>query len=388
MDRTPDLAQPWRMQFSLRLALIALTAFAIGFPIWYRWPYEEVHLEKSPAGTVVAKRVSTWQRQWGGGRLQHGYEKSFLGDTVMSAMYTHGMEHGPYEQTYKGKTKLKGQYLHGMKDGPWVYYERPKVTSHWKRGKLDGPYEIEYAKGRTAQMQFSAGRLKQVNGKPAANRLFDLLESGSIEPAIANELRKETVMEFVEVPLREVINYIQDLHKIPIVLDHSLPEKSKLQPITATHHGLDLISALTLLTASHDLGVDYRYGFIWVTTIEDAEDWRDPTGVSEVHPPKGSDLARAWNEPVAVEVVRTPLSSVLSALAQRLAIEIDTTQIAPTADNPDAFSLMANLKSPRFHNALGFVLYQTNCRCQLDGDKLIILPPDSQNSDAKPPAKP
>ena len=28
-------------QFSLRLLLIAFTAFAIGFPIWYRWPYQK-----------------------------------------------------------------------------------------------------------------------------------------------------------------------------------------------------------------------------------------------------------------------------------------------------------------------------------------------------------
>jgi hypothetical protein len=34
-----------RPQFSLRLLLLAVTTFAIGFPIWYRWPIEEVTLE-------------------------------------------------------------------------------------------------------------------------------------------------------------------------------------------------------------------------------------------------------------------------------------------------------------------------------------------------------
>ena len=28
-----------RLQFSLRVLLLAITAFAIGFPIWFRWPY-------------------------------------------------------------------------------------------------------------------------------------------------------------------------------------------------------------------------------------------------------------------------------------------------------------------------------------------------------------
>ena len=31
-----------RLQFGLRMLLLGLTAFAIGFPIWYRWPFEEV----------------------------------------------------------------------------------------------------------------------------------------------------------------------------------------------------------------------------------------------------------------------------------------------------------------------------------------------------------
>jgi len=35
-----------RLQFSLRLLMLALTAFAIGFPIWYRWPYQTVVEER------------------------------------------------------------------------------------------------------------------------------------------------------------------------------------------------------------------------------------------------------------------------------------------------------------------------------------------------------
>src|SRR5262245_8824939 len=31
----------WGLRFSLRLLLAAFTAFAVGFPIWYRWPYQE-----------------------------------------------------------------------------------------------------------------------------------------------------------------------------------------------------------------------------------------------------------------------------------------------------------------------------------------------------------
>src|SRR5947207_15558420 len=83
----------WRLQFSLRLLLLALTAFAIGFPIWYRWPYEEAI--DNPAG---ASLITTWQRQWGGSRVKHGLARLVAGGAaVQSTMYRNGLRHGPYE---------------------------------------------------------------------------------------------------------------------------------------------------------------------------------------------------------------------------------------------------------------------------------------------------
>lgn len=71
----------WRLQFSLRVLLVAFTAFAIGFPIWYRWPYRETIEKRDPAtGKLWSTRIITWQRQWGGERLPHGPEQNILGD--------------------------------------------------------------------------------------------------------------------------------------------------------------------------------------------------------------------------------------------------------------------------------------------------------------------
>jgi hypothetical protein len=89
-----------RLQFSLRLLLLAFTAFGIGFPIWYRWPYEVEEALPSPirgAGPAESKRISTWQRQWGGGELQEGPERTFLNGHVTSlTTYRSGRKHGPY----------------------------------------------------------------------------------------------------------------------------------------------------------------------------------------------------------------------------------------------------------------------------------------------------
>jgi len=139
-----------------------------------------------------------------------------------------------------------------------------------------------------------------------------------------------------------------------------------------------LATVLTLRLAPHGLVCDYRYGCIWITTPSDAKNWRDPTGVAEIKPARGTLLAAAWDESVTTAFTTAALAEVLTKLAQRLAIEIDTTQIAPTPPDPNAFPAMTNTNGLPFRHALGLLLNETGCRCKLDGEMLVILPPDNQ----------
>src|SRR5438034_1924689 len=90
-----------RLQFSLRLLLLGITAFAIGFPIWYRWPYQEVLEQRDPVtGAVTSRRIMTRQRQWGGENLPHGKQEDhhlWGGDEmIITTHYVRGNRHGPY----------------------------------------------------------------------------------------------------------------------------------------------------------------------------------------------------------------------------------------------------------------------------------------------------
>src|SRR5437868_5077797 len=81
----------WRLQFSLRLLLLAFTGFAVGFPIWYRWPYRETTEQRDPAtGKVWSTRTTTWQRQWGGDRLAHGPMSIKTGEITQTTPYVLG----------------------------------------------------------------------------------------------------------------------------------------------------------------------------------------------------------------------------------------------------------------------------------------------------------
>jgi len=380
---TPGYSSPpsrWRPQFSLRVALLLFTAFAVGFPLWYRWPHEETEYWTLPGAQPPVMQITTWQRQWGGGRLKHGLQRALAGGEVFdSVMYKQGKKHGPaMRMNPDGKLEVVGHYLEDMKEGTWVAWDSgPKRTSTWLHDKLEGPYEIEMADGRQFHLLFAGGRLTHFNGHPAHNRLFDLREAGSLDERLARELTLPTTLEMVEVPLRDCMMYLQELHHMPITIDLAHITQADL-PVTIDIKNIDLCSALTLITAPHDLASDYRYGMICVTTAKDSENWHDPTGVAEIKPPKETALARAWNTSASLEAVNSPLAPALDYLGKVLAINIDTTKLSSETDRSNAYPITVNAKGLPFRHILGLALYQAHCRCQLDGDKLVILPAESK----------
>jgi hypothetical protein len=160
MATAANTPRSWlRPRFSLRVLLLAVTAFAIGFPIWYRWPYEEVEqLPSSFRGipSVDEKRATTWQRQWGGSRLKHGPERHLVnGKTQTETNYREGKKHGRYlaypieyirpnnvpsripSVTCSAEPATAGQYVDGMKEGVWTYSTgNNKSTLTWRRDQL------------------------------------------------------------------------------------------------------------------------------------------------------------------------------------------------------------------------------------------------------------
>jgi hypothetical protein len=134
-----------RPRFSLRLLLLGVTAFAIGFPIWWRWPYQE----QIPTNAVDC--VITWQRQWGGGRIgimrTQVDAKAIHIETLRNDAW---QKHGPC--TYddgEGKRSV-GQYFDDERHGVWTYT------------RTDGKLETEvYDHGRLIDIPRPARHLTQ-----------------------------------------------------------------------------------------------------------------------------------------------------------------------------------------------------------------------------------
>jgi len=68
-----------------------------------------------------------------------------------------------------------------------------------------------------------------------------------------------------------------------------------------------------------------------------------------------------------------PLAAVLSKITERLAIDVDASQIEPTAEEPGRLPFTGNICDLPFRHALGYLLYKMGCRCRLEDGRLTIV---------------
>jgi hypothetical protein len=370
-----------RPQFSLRVLILLLTAFAIGFPIWYRWPYQETQVLDGGASS----RTATWQRQWGGSRLQHGPQTAnFWSKVDQTATYRHGILHGPWTEKMGNRYEQRGQYQDGEREGTWTArIDTRTVTRHYLKGRLHGANEFDNVNGQPLVAHFEHGRLTHLNDMPVDDAAINRFKRRNLDARLANELSRETQLDVVQMPLKDVALFLSDRHGLPVAVDAKHVQADR--PVTADLRGLDFQSMLAILASSQGLAWDYRYGCLWITTPEQAAADNEPTGVEKLQPEEESALARVWNEPISIDVINKPLTTVLADLEQRLLFRIDTTRIARSEFQSRQFRVTENLPGFSsnslpgipFRHALGWLLYDTGCRCELDGDKLIILPPEN-----------
>ena len=94
------------------------------------------------------------------------------------------------------------------------------------------------------------------------------------EKEIMKALDDDTTLDFVETPLTEVVQYLEDLHKIQIELDIAALDGAGTAPdtpITRNLSGITLRSALRLILSEHDLTYIIDNEVLMITTTEEAQ---------------------------------------------------------------------------------------------------------------------
>jgi hypothetical protein len=295
-------------------------------------------------------------------------------------MYRDGVRSGAYTRYYdNGKTQETGEYLDRERVGIWRFFDSTGQESvcEFRYGKV---FRITSNLGGVQkQIDFddtgNATRIL-VNGVEAEDRLARLADEGRIDdPRIQVQIGKPTSLEFAQTPLKDAIDFLAGQHGIAMAVDPQHVDQDL--PITDHLHTYSLSTGLTAMLAPHDLGCDYRYGCLWITSTEDAENWHDPTGVADIVPPADSQLAKSWSEPVALEIIDKPLVGVIDKhLVAFLGIATELSQITPLKEGDPQHLVTINSNGMPFKHVLGQLLYRTRCRAKLDGETLVILPPE------------
>lgn len=96
-------------------------------------------------------------------------------------------------------------------------------------------------------------------------------EMSDDERKIAAALDNETIMEFIETPLSDVVSYLRDFHQVTIRLDASALREAKVDeqsPVSSNLRGISLRSALRHVLSNLNLTYVVRDDCLLVTTPE------------------------------------------------------------------------------------------------------------------------
>lgn len=283
----PAVQRPRRLrpQFSLRVLLLLLTLFAIGFPVWYVWPYtdREVHYEMGPTGKPdktklpIGETVTSMKRVIGGKPVKHGLKISRFPGRISqerSQEFVNDVAHGAFSQRYGDDYSIRGRYEQGKKAGEWVILQAGFTARQaWRAGKRHGTTVIGYPDGEKAEFTYADGVLTHRDGNPVSYPIFERIANGDVPDGVSlKALSEDTALEFIETPIAHVAMYLHDFHQAPIEVDPVVLKQSKEKggpKITARYRGIDLATALSLAADDAGLVCDYRNGRIWITLPDD-----------------------------------------------------------------------------------------------------------------------
>ncbi len=102
----------------------------------------------------------------------------------------------------------------------------------------------------------------------------DLSSSNPAEKKIQKELGEPTTIDFIDTPLEDVLNYLEDLHEIEIELDLRALDDLGIDsgsPINRSLQGIALRSALRLMLDDLDLTYIIDNEVLIITSVEEAE---------------------------------------------------------------------------------------------------------------------
>ncbi len=236
------------------------------------------------------------------------------------------------------------------------------------------------------EAEFWGGAVPLVSS--AADRVNDALKGdtarSSVLPArrrqaekIDYALRSDTRIQFIETPLEDVVEFMKDLHSIPIFLDKKAIRDMGLDPnvsVTRNIRGISLHSALVLMLRELGLTCARHDEFLVITTPRETEFWGDALQRLD-SPAEKMDVV--LKEDTRIEFRESPLQDVVRFLCERHGIPIFLDLKALRAAKVDpATPVTENLKGISLRSGLLLMLRQLDLTCACQNEFLVITTPN------------
>lgn len=158
-------------------------------------------------------------------------------------------------------------------------------------------------------------------------------------------------------------------------------------PVTMERYEAPIVCVLGEVLTPRGFACDYRFGVLWIDRAGAIAAWQDRTGIGQVRPPRSSRLAKVWDQPMplGMEFVETPAADALTFLTDSqpdLALDISAlpqpARPLPVRPGPvltkQLRPISLKVRNLPLKHVLGIILDQAECRAQLRGDTLVIVP--------------
>jgi hypothetical protein len=199
-----------------------------------------------------------------------------------------------------GSDRLKGEFADNRPALRWTWWQED--GSVWRETVFVGGRQVE----NTGAPRLPVVPPEIARKEPAAQKIIQQLEDIGVTP--------ESSM-----PFEDLCEYCRDPFGVNILIDDRALQKAGLDP-TQPLPGeplevtglLSFEATMRLLVDPLGLAMTYRYESLLFTSLEDAQDWQDQTGVSQILGNPQSELARVLREETRMEFLETPLEQVLA----------------------------------------------------------------------------
>ncbi len=270
-----------------------------------------------------------------------------------------------------------------------------RLKAWFPKVRLDELSEIKLQRRPYSMVQF---KRVFVQGKPQLPALAKKAAWPSVwKVKVIRSLQTPTSLDFVETPLKDVIDYLKEYHHIEIQLDQKVLADAKREtdtPVTLNIKGMTLQSALAHLLYQVDLEAVVMDEVLLITTRDEARRLLKADAVEAVAPRtpevavKAEKIERILDSPAVLEFVETPLKDVVAYLKAKHGIEILINERALGAakislDTP----VTINVRLVSLGSALRLLLRNLGLTDVVKDEYILITVPP-KNADSVPSPKP